>query len=96
MLVVEHGGEMFDFAKQVAAVMEKFAIGVGVTTEKLSDTDDWRITAAEAATLAAASGVKQLVLTHISGRYGDEEILGEATKVFPNSRVARDFDRIVI
>ena len=32
----------------------------------------------------------------ISGRYGDEEILAEATKVFPNSRVARDFDRIVI
>ena len=58
--------------------------------------DYGHLTAAEAATLATASGVKQLVLTHISGRYGDEEILEEATKVFPNSRVARDFDRIVI
>jgi hypothetical protein len=35
--------EMFDFAKEVAATMEKFAIGVGVTTETLADTEDWRI-----------------------------------------------------
>jgi ribonuclease Z len=54
------------------------------------------LTAAEAATLAATSGVKQLVLTHISGRYLDEEILAEATKTFPNSRLAMDFDHIVI
>ena len=36
-------GEMFDFAREVATVMEKFAIGVGVTTELLSDTENWRI-----------------------------------------------------
>ena len=35
-------------------------------------------------------------VTHISGRYSDEEILAEATKTFPNSRVAADFDHIVI
>jgi hypothetical protein len=40
-------GEMFDFAKEVAIAMEKFAIGVGVTTEKLSETDDWRIDSAQ-------------------------------------------------
>jgi ribonuclease Z len=50
----------------------------------------------EAAALAAMSGVKLLVLTHISGRYPDEEILAEATKTFPSSRVAANFDRIVI
>jgi ribonuclease Z len=54
------------------------------------------LTAAEAAELAAMSEVKQLVLTHISGRYHDEEILAEAEKAFPNSRIAMDFDRIVI
>jgi len=54
------------------------------------------LTAARAAALAATSSVKMLVLTHISGRYPDEEILVEATKTFPNSRIARDFDRIVI
>jgi hypothetical protein len=48
------------------------------------------------AELAAVSDVKQLLLTYISGRYPDEEILAEATKIFPNNRVAIDFDRITI
>ena len=54
------------------------------------------LTAAEAAALAAESGVKQLILTHISGRYPDEDILAEATKIFPNSRIAGDFEYIAI
>ena len=54
------------------------------------------LTATEAAALAARSAVKQLVLTHISGRYPDEDILVEATGTFPNSRLANDFDRITI
>jgi ribonuclease Z len=58
--------------------------------------DYGHLTAREAALLAARSNVGELALTHISGRYGDDEILTEATKVFPNSRVASDFDRIVI
>ncbi len=58
--------------------------------------DYGHLTAAEAAALAATAGVKLLVLTHISGRYPDEEILEEARKTFANSRVAVDFDRIVI
>ena len=58
--------------------------------------DYGHLTATEAAAVAATSNVKLLVLTHISGRYPDEEILAEATKMFPNSRVAADFDHIVI
>ena len=54
------------------------------------------LTAAKAAALAAASNVKQLILTHISGRYTTDEILAEATRIFPNSRIAADLDRIVI
>lgn len=54
------------------------------------------LTATEAAALAARSAVKQLVLTHISGRYPDEDVLVEATGTFPNSRLANDFDRIMI
>ncbi|WP_407154643.1 ribonuclease Z [Bradyrhizobium sp. STM 3557] len=54
------------------------------------------LTAARAAALAAASGVKRLVLTHISGRYTEEEILAEATNMFANSRIATDLDHIVI
>jgi ribonuclease Z len=58
--------------------------------------DYGHLTSAEAAALAAASNVKLLVLTHISGRYPDDEILAEALKTFPNSRVASDFDHMVI
>jgi ribonuclease Z len=58
--------------------------------------DCGHLTAAKAAALAAASNVKQLILTHISGRYTGDEILAEATRIFPNSRVAADLDRIVI
>ncbi len=58
--------------------------------------DYGHLTAAEAAMLAAMSNVRMLVLTHISGRYPDQEILDEATKIFRNSRVATDSDRIAI
>jgi ribonuclease Z len=58
--------------------------------------DYGHLTAGEAAALAAESGVKQLVLTHISGRYPDEDILAEASKTFPDSQVATDFDHIAI
>ena len=54
--------------------------------------DYGHLTAAQAASLAAMSNVEQLVLTHISGRYADEEILAEAVRAFPNSRIAADLD----
>ncbi|TAI63509.1 hypothetical protein CWO89_23830 [Bradyrhizobium sp. Leo170] len=50
--------------------------------------DYGHLTAAEAATLAATTGVRLLILTHISGRYHDEEILAEASKRFANTRVS--------
>ncbi|RUX21222.1 MBL fold metallo-hydrolase [Mesorhizobium sp. M2A.F.Ca.ET.042.01.1.1] len=58
--------------------------------------DYGHLTAAQAASLAAISNVKQLVLTHISGRYADEEILAEAVQAFPNSRIAADLDVLTI
>jgi ribonuclease Z len=58
--------------------------------------DYGHLTAAKAAELAATVGVKRLVLTHISGRYSDEEILAEATKIFPNCLVAADLDRLLV
>jgi ribonuclease Z len=58
--------------------------------------DYGHLTAAEAAALAASSNVKQLVMNHISGRYSDAEILSEAQESFPNSRVAVDFDEMVV
>ena len=54
------------------------------------------LTAAQAATLAHRAGVKQLLLTHISRRYSEREVLAEAEPIFPNTVVARDFDRLRI
>jgi ribonuclease Z len=54
------------------------------------------LTATQAATLARWAGVKQLLLTHISRRYSEREVLAEAEPIFPNTIVARDFDRFRI
>jgi ribonuclease Z len=54
------------------------------------------LTARQAAQLAVQAGVKQLVLTHISRRYREKEVLAEAQEVFPNVVVARDFDVVMI
>lgn len=50
------------------------------------------LTAKMAAQLALEANVSQLILTHLSRRYRERDILAEAEKVFPNVRVARDFD----
>ncbi|MBE9507636.1 MAG: ribonuclease Z [Chloroflexi bacterium] len=50
------------------------------------------LTAAQAARLAQDAGVHRLVLTHISRRYREAEILDEAQAIFPETVVARDFD----
>jgi ribonuclease Z len=42
------------------------------------------------------SGVKWLLLTHISGRYSAEDILAEAKKIFPMTLIAADLDHIVV
>ncbi|MBE0698076.1 MAG: ribonuclease Z [Anaerolineaceae bacterium] len=54
------------------------------------------LTARQAAELAKKAGVKQLVLTHISRRYRDKDVLQEAQAIFPNTIVARDFDVVSV
>lgn len=54
------------------------------------------LTAAQAAELAREAGVKSLFLTHLSRRYRERDILAEAQPIFPNTRVARDFDRVKV
>jgi ribonuclease Z len=51
------------------------------------------LTARQAATLARDVQARKLILTHISRRYRDREILEEAREVFPEAMVAKDFDR---
>jgi ribonuclease Z len=50
------------------------------------------LTARRAAELAAQAGVKKLILTHLSRRYRERDVLAEAQAVFPGAVVARDFD----
>jgi len=50
------------------------------------------LTAKKAAELARDAGVKKLILTHLSRRYRERDVLAEAQAIFPDSVVARDFD----
>jgi ribonuclease Z len=54
------------------------------------------ITAQQAAALAAETGVKTLLLTHVSRRYRERDILNEARRVFPNTFVARDLEKYIL
>jgi len=50
------------------------------------------LTARQAAELAVKAGVKKLILTHLSRRYREKDVLKEAQAIFANTSVARDFD----
>lgn len=54
------------------------------------------LTARQAAELAVKAGIKKLILTHISRRYREKDVLKEAQAIFPNTVVARDFDTFQI
>ncbi|KAB2906094.1 MAG: ribonuclease Z [Anaerolineae bacterium] len=54
------------------------------------------LTATDGAQLAKEAGVKTLILTHISRRSRESDILNEAQAIFPNTFVARDFDHFLI
>ncbi len=54
------------------------------------------LTAQRAAELAKEAGVKKLILTHLSRRYRERDMLAEAQAVFPETSVARDFDSFKI
>jgi ribonuclease Z len=50
------------------------------------------LTAGRAAAFARDAGVKKLILTHLSRRYREKDVIAEAQAIFPNVSVARDFD----
>ncbi len=54
------------------------------------------LTARMGAELAVKAGVKKLILTHISRRYREKDVIAEAQSIFPNAVIARDFDKYQI
>jgi ribonuclease Z len=54
------------------------------------------MTAAQAAHFAKEANVKTLLLTHVSRRNRERDIIAEAQAIFPNTYVARDFDAFTI
>jgi len=54
------------------------------------------MTARRSAELAAKANVKQLILTHLSRRYRERDVLAEAQAIFPNTVIARDFDSFLV
>jgi len=55
------------------------------------------MTSTDAAQLAAKANVKQLLLTHFSTRYKDVSALEEeASRIFPNTKAAKDFMKITL
>jgi ribonuclease Z len=54
------------------------------------------LTAARAARLAQDANVGTLILTHLSRRYYERDVLNEGQSIFPNTYVARDFDHFQI
>mgnify|MGYP001180954151 CR=1 FL=1 len=54
------------------------------------------LTARQAAELAAETGVRSLILNHVSRRYREAAIIEEARRYFPETYVARDLDHFII
>lgn len=52
------------------------------------------LTAEQAASLAAISNVRSLILTHISGRYPAEAVLAEAREFFATVHIASDLEHL--
>jgi ribonuclease Z len=54
------------------------------------------LTARQAAELAAETGVKSLILNHVSRRYREAAVIEEARRYFPTTYVARDLDHYIV
>jgi ribonuclease Z len=90
-----HTGDLGDIEK-ILPIVQGVDVLVSEATYLESEADMAlefnHLTAKKAATVAKEASVGHLILTHVSRRYRERDIYEEATSVFPNTTVARDFD----
>lgn len=94
-----HIGDAGRTSDLIAPVQGADALVIEATylqTEAEMARDFGHLTARQSAELAREAGVGQLLLTHISRRYRERDVLAEAREIFPNTIVARDFDAFQI
>jgi ribonuclease Z len=92
---IAHVGDVGRVDELVHAVQDVDALVIEATylDEESELADQFaHLTAKTAAQLAIDAGIKHLILTHISRRYRERDVLAEAQAIFPNTYVARDFD----
>lgn len=90
-----HVGDTGDIESLLAVCQNADTLVIEATyldEEESMATQFAHLTAKKAASLAAGANVGQLVLTHISRRYRERDVIAEARSIFPNTIVARDFD----
>jgi ribonuclease Z len=92
LVIVGDAGKTEDLV-EVAKGADALVIESTYLEEEAEMADQFsHLTARQGAELAIKAGVKRLILTHISRRYREKDVLKEAQAVFPNAVVARDFD----
>ncbi len=93
LAVVGDTGRTDDLVEAVRDVDALVIEATYLNTEAEMAREYGHLTALQAATLAQQANVGRLILTHVSRRYHEKDILTEAQTVFPETTVARDFDR---
>ena len=86
--------EMIEFAKDSTVLIHESTY---IKEDGDKAEENFHSTSADAATIAKESCSKQLILTHISTRYTNTDVLlKEAKEIFENTKLAKDFMKIEI
>ena len=93
LAVVGDAGRTDDLVEMVRGVDALVIEGTYLNEETEMAAQYGHLTATQAAALARQAEVKHLILTHVSRRYHEKDIIAEAQAIFPAAVVARDFDR---
>jgi ribonuclease Z len=96
MAVVGDAGRTEDLVEAVRGVDTLVIEATYLNDEAEMAAQYGHLTATQAATLAQQANAGYLMMTHVSRRYHERDILAEAQAIFPAAVVARDFDRFQV